>query len=144
MKRHESLAPLSREHHSALILAQLLKKDAPAYKGLPTGTSEKMAYASKQFHDSLKQHFIKEEILINKLSGNHPGIHKLGREIIAEHLQLTGMFFELETSVNPVESMNSLGHALEIHIRKEERELFPLIQQQCSEEELEKVEILLR
>ena len=35
MKRHEALAPLSREHHGTLILAQLLKKGAPVYKGLP-------------------------------------------------------------------------------------------------------------
>jgi len=34
MKRHEALAPFSREHHGALILAQVMKKGAPAYKGI--------------------------------------------------------------------------------------------------------------
>jgi hypothetical protein len=45
MKRHLSLQPLSREHHEALLLAQLLKKNAPAYKGLPLNEHEKIAYA---------------------------------------------------------------------------------------------------
>jgi hypothetical protein len=36
MKRHEALIPLSRDHHGTLILARLLRSDAPPYKGLPT------------------------------------------------------------------------------------------------------------
>jgi iron-sulfur cluster repair protein YtfE (RIC family) len=30
--------------------------------------------------------------------------------------------------------LDELGKALEVHVRKEERELFPLIQESCSEE----------
>ena len=32
--------------------------------------------------------------------------------------------------------LDTLGNALEIHIRKEERELFPLIEETCNEAEL--------
>ena len=45
MKREEALAPLSREHHSTLILAQLLKKDAPVYHQLPAEPWDKAKYA---------------------------------------------------------------------------------------------------
>ena len=54
MKRHESLAPLSREHHEGLILAQLLKKGAPAYRGLPTDLAGKLSYAREMFERILE------------------------------------------------------------------------------------------
>lgn len=136
MKRHESLAPFSREHHHALILAQLLKTDAPEYKGLPIDIKGKISYAVNLFHDSLKEHFRKEEIMLDSVQYCHADIRKLREEIIAEHAQLTGYFLALEKSDNPEYSINTLGIALELHIRKEERVLFPLIQQKCSEETL--------
>ena len=64
MKRHEALAPLSREHHEALILAQLLKKGVPAYKGLPTDTAGKISYARQLYADKLRRHFLDEEKIL--------------------------------------------------------------------------------
>ena len=139
MKRHESLAPFSREHHTALILAQLLKKGAPVYKGLPTSAKEKISYAINLFHDSLEEHFRKEEALLEIVQHCHEDIGKLGKEIVAEHAQLTEYFLNLDISENPEDSINTLGIALEKHIRKEERVLFPLIQRRCSEEILNKI-----
>ena len=55
MKRHEALAPLSRDHHEALILSQLLKKDSPAYKGLPVTVEGKVNYAVGFFEKNLKR-----------------------------------------------------------------------------------------
>ena len=66
MKRHEALAPLSREHHSTLMLAQLLKKNAPVYKGLPTNAKDKAEYAFQQFETIIKNHFKQEEIILRK------------------------------------------------------------------------------
>jgi len=143
MKRSESLAPLSREHHSALILAQLLKRGAPAYKGLPTTIPEKMGYAVKMFNDSMKEHFRKEEILIEMVAHCHEDIKKLGMEILMEHQQLTEYFLALNQASNLEEAMDILGNKLDLHIRKEERVLFPLIEKHCSEKELREVELLL-
>jgi len=144
MKRHESLAPLSREHHTALILAQILKKGAPAYKGLPTETAEKIMYAKNIFHSSLQEHFRKEELLIDKVGHFHPDIEKLGKEIYLEHAQLTRSFLNLGISADIEDSMDILGHTLEAHIRKEERILFPLIQEYCPENELANMSLLLQ
>ncbi|MEP7164713.1 MAG: hemerythrin domain-containing protein [Ferruginibacter sp.] len=144
MKRHGTLTPLSREHHSALILAQLLKKGAPAYKGLPTGNAEKIMYAQKMFHNSLKEHFKKEELLINNVQHCHEDIQKLGKEIFIEHEQLTRSFLNLDKATDPVESMDELGSALDAHIRKEERVLFPLVQEHCPEKDLTEISILLQ
>lgn len=133
MKRHEALAPLSREHHSALILAQLLKKDAPAYKGLLTALNEKTAYALQMFTATLQLHFTNEEEMLDKIRNVHIEIDKLSDEIFTEHQQLKKMFLSLDKTNNTSEELDTLGQALDDHIRKEERLLFPLIQQHCSE-----------
>ncbi len=141
MKRHEALAPLSREHHGALLLAQLLKKDAPAYKGLPTLPSDKLIYVVNFYKANLQTHFIKEEELLAKVKQYHPEIEKLSAEINNEHRQLTNLFNTLDKENNLIDSLDALGKALENHIRKEERVLFPLIQQYCPENVLNTVEL---
>ena len=143
MKRHHALAPLSREHHTALLLAQVLKKDAPAYPGLPTEPDAKAAYALNLFHTSMEEHFIKEEAMLEKVKNCHEEIRKLSHEIILEHQQLTASFLSLDTSGDLVRAMDILGGELERHIRKEERILFPLIQEHCSEELFRTIEVLL-
>lgn len=134
MKRHDALAPLSREHHSALILAQLIKKGAPAYKGLPTTVDDKAAYALHMFTTTLQLHFTNEEEMLDKIRNVHTEIDKLSDEIFTEHQQLKQMFLSLDRTDNTIEKLDTLGQALDDHIRKEERVLFPLIQQYCSEE----------
>ena len=138
MKRHETLAPLSREHHGALILAQLLKKDAPPYKGLPEPEG-KRDYALQFFKTDLQTHFIKEEKILDQVKQCHVDIEKLTREIKAEHVQLKILFASLEHSKNLSAALDNLGILLETHIRKEERVLFPLIQEHCPNEILEKI-----
>lgn len=143
MKRHEALAPLSREHHSALILARLLKKDAPMFKGLPSNVKDKAQYALQQFNEGIKKHFQQEETILEKVRDCHADIKSLSEEIVKEHQQLTALFISLKSEPEPVESMNKLGVALENHIRKEERVLFPLLQIHCPETLLQQIYIVL-
>ena len=143
MKRHEALAPLSREHHGTLMLAQLLKKHAPEYKGLPTNAKDKAAYALQQFESVIKNHFQQEEIILEKVKNCHADIKKLAEEIIKEHRQLTVLFNSLSASTEQEATMDELANLLENHIRKEERVLFPLLQQHCSEELLQEVHNVL-
>lgn len=143
MKRHEALAPLSREHHGALILAQLIKRNAPAYKGLPTTIIDKAAYAIQFYKDDLKKHFKKEEEMLQKVRPVHPSIAKVADEIVNEHQLLKQLFLSLKDAADQEAVLNELGNELDAHIRKEERILFPLIQQYCSEELLQKLQPLL-
>ncbi len=137
MKRHEALAPLSREHHGTLMLAQLMKKNAPEYKGLPANTKDKAEYALQQFEEIIKDHFQQEETILEKVKDCHADIKKLAAEIIHEHRQLTALFLSLNSATNLEETMDKLANALQEHIRKEERVLFPLIQEHCPEEILQ-------
>ena len=143
MKRHESLAPLSREHHSALILAQLIKRNAPDYRGLPTTIGDKVEYALTVYNNDFKKHFTKEEAMLQEVKSIHPAIAKLAEEIIAEHTLLTGLFLSLKNTWDQEAVLNELGNELDAHIRKEERVLFPLIQEYCTEEMLQKIKPLL-
>ncbi len=143
MKRHESLAPLSREHHSALMLAQLIKRNAPDYKGLPTTIGDKVEYALTIYNNNLKKHFAKEEAMLQEVKSIHPAIAKLAEEIIAEHTLLTKLFLSLKNTWDQEAVLNELGNELDAHIRKEERVLFPLIQEHSTEEMLQKIKPLL-
>lgn len=139
MKRHEALAPLSRDHHSSLILAQLLKKGAPEYKGLPADNAGKLKYALQQFEKHINKHFELEESILKKTANCNEAISRLGDEIMYEHEQLVTLFLSLEKEADPEAAMDKLGRLLETHIRKEERDLFPLIQQHCPESILQQI-----
>lgn len=139
MKRHEALAPLSREHHGALILAQLIKRNAPVYRGLPTDTVGKIQYAIQFYQNDLLAHFKKEEAVLLKVKHCSTDVAAITEEIIAEHGLLKDMFLSLETAPDSITALDELGQLLQTHIRKEERILFPLIQEHCSEEELNRL-----
>ena len=143
MKRHEAIAPLSRDHHAALILVQLMKKNAPLYNGLPDNTEDKVRYAIEQFETHIRQHFQLEEAMLGKVKHIHPSIKILAEEIEAEHRVLTHLFQSLAVTNDPVITMNELAVKLEDHIRKEERVLFPLLQEHCSETVLAEIHELL-
>jgi len=138
MKRHDSLAPLSREHHAALILARLLQKGAPAFKGLPTDTAGKAKYAIQFYRDELIPHFAAEEnIVLSRVKGVDDKLDRLTEDIFREHKELRLLFDTILNTDHLEDHLDSLGFALEKHIRKEERELFPLIQDTCSESMLD-------
>jgi hemerythrin-like domain-containing protein len=140
MKRHEALAPLSREHHDALILAQLLKKNAAAYKGLPEAPEEKALYAANFYQAYLVKHFLQEEAILEKVKKYNSEIEKITIEIVDEHKQLMALFMGLQQAADLETAMDTLGKALDAHIRKEERILFPLIQEHCPDEVLNTIE----
>lgn len=134
MKRHASLAPLSRQHHGALLLARLLQKGAPAYKGLPTDSAEKAVYAIQFYRDELIPHFAAEEnIVLPGIKGVTDKLDILSQEILLEHKELRLLFDMIPNAAHLESHLDILGSALEKHIRKEERELFPLIQETCNE-----------
>ncbi|SRR5258706_13455040 len=144
MKRHSSLAPLSREHHGALILAQLLKKRAPAYKGLPADLNGKADYAIQFYRNELIKHFDDEEkVVIKKIKGVNIDLDNLSGEIIVEHKELRNLFISIKNTNDLATHLDKLGCALEQHIRKEERKFFPLIQELCNQKLLSEIEQVL-
>lgn len=134
MKRHPSLIPLSREHHGALILSRLLQKDAPPYIGLPHEPVGKAKYALKFYREELKKHFAEEEKILPVIRGVNSELDKLMQDMVTEHRELDQLFNSINEQDDLALHLDKLGRAMEVHIRKEERQIFPLIQDSCSDE----------
>ncbi len=143
MKRHPALAHLSRDHHSALIMAQLLKENAPPYRGLPTDTGGKIRYAVKFYQEEVITHFDQEEKMMDLLAGISAEMDEKIKHIKADHILLHQLFAGLPKQVDAAPAMNTLGIQLERHIRQEERELFPLIEKTCDAQMMNALEKIL-
>jgi len=143
MKRHEALIPLSREHHGTLILSRLLRSDAPAFKGLPHDEKGKAEYALKFYREELIQHFEQEEKMIPMLKGVNSTLDSLLACMQLEHQELHSLFNSLNQDMELSAQLDMIGRSLESHVRKEDRVIFPLIQESCTEEELNKLADIL-
>lgn len=133
MKRHTVLVPLSREHHETLILAQVIKKGAPQYRGMPVDLEGKMEAVENHFRTHLTHHFRKEEKLFAKMQGRFPEVDQLISQLTAEHRRIEAIIDEISNRVSPEKNLHELGELIEAHIRKEERQLFELIPQRFDE-----------
>ena len=137
MKRHKSLIPLSHQHHDALILAQLIKKDAPIYKGLPTDLNGKREYTLNFYKNDLVHHFEAEElILFPFVSGLSAELDKLTNQLIDEHKQIAELVELIRSEVEVETNLDNLGNLISSHVRTEERKYFELVQKLLSESQL--------
>lgn len=138
MKRHPALIPISRQHHLMLLLAQLLKKNAPEYRGLPTTLEGKAKYAWELYETQIKGHFeVEEEKLIPFIKLKDAEIQKLIQEIKEEHQLLRNYFSQIQDQSYDANLLDTLGRLLENHIRKEERVFFQRLQALLDQETLE-------
>lgn len=129
MKRHEALVQLSRDHHFGLLLCWKLKE------GLKREISvERMEkYIGLFYLQNLKPHFKEEEETIFKVLGEE---HPLIKEAISQHRTFHKM---IENGFENLEQIETFRALLELHIRTEEREIFPEIEKQATDEQLENI-----
>jgi len=127
IKRHESLQPLSHEHHDALLLCWKIRT------GLKnkTDVSRIKEYTNSFFQNILKPHFKIEE---NHLFPIVDYKNELIQRALADHRRLTIIF---ESVDNIRENLELIEKELESHVRFEERLLFNLIQAKATKEQLE-------
>jgi iron-sulfur cluster repair protein YtfE (RIC family) len=124
MKRHESIVPLSRDHHTGLLfcwkIRQGLKKQIPPARIQP--------YVQYFWDNHLKQHFEEEEnILFAALKDSKC------QQAVAEHKEIRKL---IDANTNTADSLNALADSIDNHIRFEERVLFPHIEQVLPAEQL--------
>lgn len=129
IKRSEFLKPLSREHHDGLLfgwkIKQGIKKEiAP----------RRMAdFCLWSWENHFKSHFKKEEDeLLQIISAHHPMMEKM----LEEH---EGIEFKIGLIQKrpEYEGLERLVRILDLHIRYEERVLFPFIETIASASQLE-------
>ena len=130
--RHASLVPLSQDHHHGLALALRCRKQSLGQirpmgaEGLRERAKEFLAF----YASNLIPHFrAEEEVLFPLLRSVVPGSGEMIDELVRNHAQIRAAIPQLEAGTGLAKLIFDLGDLLERHIRKEERELFPLFEQ---------------
>jgi hemerythrin-like domain-containing protein len=140
--RHPSLIPLSHDHHHGLALALRCRKQALGQiKPMGAGGLRERAKEFLSFYASnLVAHFrAEEEVLFPLLGHAAPVSNRIIEELLSDHRQIRHAVAQLENGTDLAKSLFDLGDLLERHIRKEERELFPLFEQHVKPAEADAV-----
>ncbi|MBI3948399.1 MAG: hemerythrin domain-containing protein [Armatimonadetes bacterium] len=138
MKRHESLRELSQEHHLGLVEARALRRAAAAEPQAAAAAARRFLSFSER---ALTSHFrTEEEVLLPYWSRHVPADDPLLARTLVEHVRLRRAALEIGGQLDRGEDVRGeLGRAGELlhdHIRFEERELFPAVEQALDEAEL--------
>lgn len=136
IKRHESLKPLSRHHMIALHLALKLRRAGTDKSDL---TEDELQKEVQDFWEPDGQnHFREEEEILLIEFAKYSSIDRPEIiEMLLEHVQIRSLIDEIiKASEVSIKQMNELGEVLEEHVRKEERIVFPMIEQALPEDVL--------
>jgi iron-sulfur cluster repair protein YtfE (RIC family) len=127
--RHPTLIPLSHDHHHGLALALRCRKQALGQMKPtgPSGLRERAEECKQFFSNHLLAHFrAEEEALFPALRESVAESVTLIEDLLKEHKEFGQRIAQVEAGKNLSKALFEFGDLLERHIRKEERELFPL------------------
>src|SRR5690606_16770119 len=123
LKRHPALVPLSKDHHFGLLLCWKIR----------TGISKNVAperiarYVKYFFNDHLENHFLEEEKHLFSLLDEKDEKRKKAE---SQHRKLRKLVEKLSAGDNLQVVLGRFEEDLDAHIRFEERDLFPYLQNQ--------------
>ncbi|HZJ81471.1 MAG TPA: hemerythrin domain-containing protein [Guyparkeria sp.] len=126
MRRHETLQPLSRDHHQTLKLARQLQR---------AGCDAETRAALEAHRPELLTHFAAEEALCEQALVRCPDDATLAKQVgrmHREHRKIMELVERLLKDPYPEASAcHALGEWLIAHVRFEERGLFNRLQDGC-------------
>ena len=135
--------PLSHDHHAELVQARRLRLASGSDVAEARVTAAKQYVAA--FFTETASHFRVEEEQLFPLLVRHAGSSPLLDQVLIEHQDLRGLASALqeEAAVGDVsgETMVQLADLLDASVRREERELFPLIEQTVPDAELRALDL---
>ena len=141
MPRTGDLLSLSREHHTALVLARTALRAADAADASETGGARSngpgldaavrsaTAAMEAHWHAVMAAHFEQEERLI-QLAGDALDAESAQR-VMAEHSELRRLAAG-PCDLEPVDRLRRFANLLRAHVRYEERAFFPQLQRLAS------------
>jgi len=128
IKRSKELAPLSREHHDGLLyvwkIREGLKKDV--------SLSKLKEYSVWYWKQHIKPHFFQEEKI---LLPHMPANHELATRLRKEHENIRELILNLDQEADKT-TFIQLCDLINDHIRFEERQVFPFLEETLPTEEL--------
>jgi len=138
MKRHEALVQLSHEHHHGLVWAKRFY-DLPDSAPL-ADQQELLEEFLPIWRDEINPHFRNEEEILLPLFDvdADPDVECI-RQMLQQHIHIRRDVLLLEFEPN-IEVIHRLGNALKEHIRLEERDVFPLVEEKASQETLDAIQ----
>lgn len=125
MKRSAALAPLSRDHHHALVIASALSR-----ADRTTAASAAMLFADFILGHEARHFALEETLLLPALpAGEHA--RTLTERVLADHRYLRDAAQQIRLASAPAtpDQLRSVGARLRGHVQLEERELFPYLEQ---------------
>ncbi len=136
MKRSHGLIQLSREHHTALVLAKRARRAAAA---TADAVRDCIAAIGTAFATELEPHFrIEEDALLPALAElGHSEAMALVEQTLAEHAFLRALAARL--AAGDERCLDQFGEALAAHVRFEEQVLFPAAESTLAQEVLDAV-----
>jgi iron-sulfur cluster repair protein YtfE (RIC family) len=132
-RRHESLVPLSREHHYGLMLCLRIHRGLTVHKGDREWLERKREQVVEFFESDLIAHFKAEEEVLFPSMHSLSGASAIIEELLSQHRKVESLTEELRRMEIPAlgDKLNEFADLLEAHIRKEERELFPIYEREA-------------
>jgi hemerythrin-like domain-containing protein len=125
MKRHAALKSLSRDHHGALALALRLRRATP--ETAESARDELVAFWRGDGREHFRQ---EEEMLLPGFAAAGDPYHPLVARVLCDHVAIRHAVDDIiGRAVPDVTALQDLGRRLASHVRLEERELFPLIEE---------------
>jgi hemerythrin-like domain-containing protein len=133
VKRDPSLAPLSREHHQALFIAQKLRRASEP----EPARGDFLRFWAEHGRDHFR---VEEEIVLPAWAAVAEPDREMMARVAIEHAQIRAAAQSLAQELPAAASdLNALGELLNDHVRFEERELFPLVEAALGEEGLARI-----
>lgn len=141
MLRHPTLVRLHEDHHRGISLALLCRKQALGQvPSSPTGLKDAADHLRYFFEQHLNGHFrAEEELLFPLFVAAKPDGSILTKALSRDHQKIREGVKALSSAANLGRLLFDLGDLLEQHMRREERELFPLLATCLAGDEAERV-----
>jgi len=132
------LEHFSRDHHVALVVAQRLKRTAEA------SAEDACSVFLRYWRSDGRRHFREEEeLLLPTFAGFGDLEAPVVAQVLVDHVRIRRLVVEIASGTPELSTLRVLGTLLEQHVRREERELFPLIEGVVPERELARLAALL-
>jgi iron-sulfur cluster repair protein YtfE (RIC family) len=133
MLRDPALIPLSHQHQHALALCVRIDRASPIPDSdLPAWLAE----INQHFQHEILVHFAAEEQVVFPAARRFTDLILLIDELVTDHESLRASFQAATAGTLLPRELPAFAQRLSAHIRKEERQLFELMQQLLSAEQL--------
>ena len=125
MKRDPALESLSHDHHHALFVAQKLRRATPDTAGAARDAF--LEFWKTEGHGHFR---VEEDVLLPAYADHGDVHHPLVAQSLCEHVEIRNLAARVsgDPDTSP-ETLNDLGRRLADHVRLEERQLFPMIEE---------------